>query len=174
MTTAAQVALARIKAWTRMRARWQPLSPMPTHEVTYPWGVKSKLYAAGRHTGEDYSTKGVEGIPVYAVSEARVVESSDFGGTWGTPYGRMVVLEMRNRLGTHRYGYCHLSKRTVQVGQTVKAGAIVGLSGNTGNSTGPHLHFEARVAPFRYGTDVDPNRVKVRPPKLSAARRRKP
>jgi murein DD-endopeptidase MepM/ murein hydrolase activator NlpD len=47
-----------------------------------------------------------------------------------------------------------MSKPTVKKGQKVEEGTELGLSGNTGNSTGPHLHLETRVAPFRYGNDV--------------------
>jgi hypothetical protein len=51
--------------------------------------------------------------------------------------------------------YAHLSKVNVRVGQVVKTGQQIALSGNTGNSSGPHLHFEIRTTP-NYGTAVDP------------------
>ncbi len=51
--------------------------------------------------------------------------------------------------------YAHQSSLNVSTGQTVTGGQQIGLSGSTGNSTGPHLHFEVRTGPS-YGSDVDP------------------
>jgi murein DD-endopeptidase MepM/ murein hydrolase activator NlpD len=55
-------------------------------------------------------------------------------------YGNLVVVEN----GPYKTYYAHLSEIPVQVGQTVKAGEVVGLTGNTGHSTGPHIHYEVR------------------------------
>jgi murein DD-endopeptidase MepM/ murein hydrolase activator NlpD len=64
-------------------------------------------------------------------------------------YGKLVVIE-------HEYGYRsfygHLSRPLVKPGDAVKRGAVIALSGNTGRTTGPHLHFEVR----RGGTAVHP------------------
>lgn len=57
--------------------------------------------------------------------------------------------------------YGHGASWSVREGQAVEAGQRLGTSGSTGNSTGPHLHFEARTSPFRYGDDVNPLRVKA-------------
>lgn len=51
--------------------------------------------------------------------------------------------------------YGHLSSITVPIGRSVAPGEPIGLSGSTGNSTGPHLHFEARTT-AEYGSDIDP------------------
>jgi murein DD-endopeptidase MepM/ murein hydrolase activator NlpD len=55
-------------------------------------------------------------------------------------YGNLVIVEN----GPYRTYFAHLSKIPVDLGQQVRAGSVIGLSGNTGNSTGPHLHYEVR------------------------------
>ncbi|NJO01831.1 MAG: peptidoglycan DD-metalloendopeptidase family protein, partial [Bacteroidia bacterium] len=76
------------------------------------------------------------GTPVFSVFDGIVRISAFQQG-----YGHFVVIRHRNGLETL---YAHLSARKVDVGQVIKAGQIVGLGGNTGWSTGPHLHFEVR------------------------------
>ena len=68
---------------------------------------------------------------------------------------------MTSVLGGQEYRvlYAHLSRVDVQEGQEVRAGQTLGLSGNTGNTKGPHLHQEVRHAPFKYGDDVNPDAV---------------
>lgn len=70
---------------------------------------------------------------------------------WAGGYGRMVEVDHGNGLST-RYG--HLSAINVKVGQSVKAGQVVGEVGSTGRSTGPHLHYETRID----GEAVDPHK----------------
>jgi murein DD-endopeptidase MepM/ murein hydrolase activator NlpD len=69
-------------------------------------------------------------------------------------YGNVLVIGYVVNGVKYEDWYCHLSRVTVTKGQAVKAGQPVALSGNTGNSTGPHLHLETRIAPFKYGNDV--------------------
>jgi murein DD-endopeptidase MepM/ murein hydrolase activator NlpD len=74
------------------------------------------------------------------------VQVSDAG------YGRMIVIDHQNGLKTL---YAHLSVINVEIGQSVAKGDLIGLCGSTGNSTGPHLHFEVmrqdvRANPFIY------------------------
>ena len=69
-------------------------------------------------------------------------------------YGRYIVIQ-RNK-NTDRFWFGHLSATKVEVGDTIVRGQLLGLSGNTGFSTGPHLHFERRKAPYRWGTVTDP------------------
>ena len=64
-------------------------------------------------------------------------------------YGNLVVIDHGNGLST---AYAHNSSLVVGVGRSVAGGEVVSYSGNTGNSTGPHVHFEVRVN----GAAVDP------------------
>lgn len=73
-----------------------------------------------------------------------------FAGSYSS-YGRLVVVRHHNGLETY---YAHLHRIKVAVGQEVDAGTLIGLGGNTGRSTGPHLHFEARFK----GMPIDPMR----------------
>ena len=96
-----------------------------------------------RHQGIDlpYPT----GTPVAAAFDGKVRISDYVGG-----YGNLVVIRHANGLETF---YGHLSKRSVEAGDWVNAGDIIGLGGSTGRSTGPHLHFETRYR----GAAFDPS-----------------
>lgn len=72
---------------------------------------------------------------------------------WGGGYGRMIEVSHKSNDMISRYA--HLSKITVKPGQRVARGQIIGYSGNTGLSTGPHLHFEL----FQHGQVVDPSKM---------------
>lgn len=77
------------------------------------------------------------GTPIRATMSGRVTHAG-----WNTEgYGNLVIVEN----GPHKTYYAHLDSIPVKVGQFVTAGSLVGLSGNTGNSTGPHLHYEVRL-----------------------------
>lgn len=100
-------------------------------------GVKSSPYGwrwERPHGGVDFAIN--IGEPIYAVFDGVVRVAQVNGG-----YGNMILIRHYNNLETL---YGHLSKIKVKVGQVVKAGDIIGYSGNTGFSTGPHLHFECR------------------------------
>jgi hypothetical protein len=84
------------------------------------------------------------GTPVKTTMDGKVVHAG-----WNDQgYGNLVIVEN----GGYRTYYAHLSSIPVAVGDTVTAGTLIGLSGNTGNSTGPHLHYEIR----RNKVTVDP------------------
>lgn len=102
-------------------------------------------WSSGHHTGVDFPVP--TGTTVKAVANAKVVSAG-----WADAYGYQVVL--RHSDGKYSQ-YGHLSAISVRAGQTVKPGQRVGRSGSTGNSTGPHLHFEIRTGPG-YGTDINP------------------
>jgi murein DD-endopeptidase MepM/ murein hydrolase activator NlpD len=122
-------------------------NPVPGHTVTTPWGIPGS-WAAGRHTGQDYAAN--TGTPVLAAAPGTVLHVG-YGG-WGPAYGLHVILDH----GQVQSGYMHLSTTAVRPGQRVEAGDRVGKVGTTGNSTGPHLHYEERTAPYTYGHDRRP------------------
>ena len=91
-----------------------------------------------RHQGVDLPLK--TGDPIYAAFTGKVRMSKYLGA-----FGNLVVIRHENGLETF---YAHLSKRSVEVGDWVNAGDVIGLGGSTGRSTGPHLHFETRYTGF--------------------------
>ncbi|MER7576293.1 M23 family metallopeptidase [Streptomyces sp. NPDC057798] len=102
------------------------------------------------HSGQDFAV--ASGTQVYAAHGGTVVKAGSNGAGDGPAYGNAVVIKHGN--GTYSQ-YAHLSKIQVKAGQIVKTGQRIALSGNTGNSSGPHLHFEIRTT-ANYGTAVDP------------------
>lgn len=113
--------------------------------ITAAYGVRGPRWASGHHTGVDYAVP--IGTSVHAVAPGTVVAAG-----WAGAFGYQVVIRHAEGLYTQ---YAHLSALTVRGGQTVEAGRRIARSGNTGNTTGPHLHFEVRTT-SRYGSDVDP------------------
>lgn len=127
-------------------------SPVRGKPITTPYGKPGKHWKLGRHTGVDYACP--VGTPVYAVTDCVIVEAGD-SVSWGAAYGKAIIIE--NTALKRRAIYAHLSKIDVKKGDKIKGGAQIGLSGNTGNSTGPHLHYEERELPkVRYGDDKAP------------------
>lgn len=96
------------------------------------------------HAGVDFS--GTTGTPILAAAPGTVVHAGWRGG-----YGNTVIIDHGGSLATL---YAHQDAVAVTAGDTVRKGQVVGYAGSTGNSTGPHLHFEVRVG----GTPVDPMR----------------
>ncbi|MEU0251932.1 peptidoglycan DD-metalloendopeptidase family protein [Streptomyces sp. NPDC006184] len=107
--------------------------------------VPGGMWSSGYHTGVDFVVP--TGTSLKAVAAGTVVSAG-----WGGAYGNQVVI----RLNDGYYAqYGHLSQLSVSAGQSVTPGQQIGLSGATGNVTGPHLHFEIRTTPG-YGSDIDP------------------
>ncbi|MFJ4782164.1 transglycosylase family protein [Streptomyces sp. NPDC088794] len=102
-------------------------------------------WSKGYHTGVDFPVP--TGTPVKAVGAGKVVTAG-----WGGSFGYQVVLRHADGRYTQ---YAHLSAISVRAGQSVGEGQRLGRSGSTGNTTGPHLHFEVRTGPG-FGTDIDP------------------
>jgi LysM repeat protein len=109
------------------------------------YGVAGSHWSSGHHTGVDFVVP--TGTPVKAVAAGTVVTAG-----WGGAYGNQVVIRLNDG---HYAQYGHLSQLSVSAGQSVSEGQEIGLSGATGNVTGPHLHFEIRTTPD-YGSDIDP------------------
>lgn len=112
--------------------------------ITHPVKTSGFGYRWGRlHAGEDFAVS--VGTPLASMSTGTVVYAGAMSG-----YGNMV--DVRYWDGTvSRYG--HMSRVSVRVGQHVVPGQVVGLSGNTGHSTGPHLHLEIHP---RGGAAINP------------------
>jgi murein DD-endopeptidase MepM/ murein hydrolase activator NlpD len=96
------------------------------------------------HHGIDLAAP--KGAPIRAISSGQVMYADPFGG-----YGKIVVVRHPSGLTSH-YGHC--DTLNVKIGDTVKAGDIIGTVGSSGISTGPHLHFEIRMN----GKPQDPER----------------
>lgn len=105
----------------------------------YPINTRITSYYGPRwgrvHEGIDFAAP--MGSPIRAVSSGRVVYSG-----WASGYGYVVIIEHQKGLRTL---YAHNSKLLVRSGESVGRGEVISRSGNTGNSTGPHLHFEVQV-----------------------------
>ncbi|MGW0544782.1 transglycosylase family protein [Streptomyces griseoincarnatus] len=110
-----------------------------------PYHKAGSAWSKGYHTGVDFPVP--TGTPVKSVGAGTVVAAG-----WEGSFGYQVVV----RHADGRYSqYAHLSAISVKNGQSVGAGQRIGRSGSTGNSSGPHLHFEVRTGPG-WGSDVDP------------------
>ncbi|MEU7734126.1 LysM peptidoglycan-binding domain-containing M23 family metallopeptidase [Streptomyces griseus] len=120
-------------------------APLANANVTTQYRASGASWSSGYHTGSDF--QAASGTPVLAIGPGTVVSAGNSGS-----YGNEVVIKHEDGMYSQ---YAHQSSLNVSVGQTVTGGQQIGLSGSTGNSTGPHLHFEVRTGPS-YGSDVDP------------------
>ncbi|NBE55915.1 M23 family metallopeptidase [Streptomyces boluensis] len=122
------------------------VAPVETYELSAGFGGSGERWA-NRHTGQDFAV-GI-GAPVRAAGAGKVVRV-----TCGQGFGMEVVV---GHEGGYYTQYAHLAAVTVDQGERVRAGQWLGQAGTTGNSTGPHLHFEVRLTP-QYGSGVDPRK----------------
>ncbi|MEW1754220.1 M23 family metallopeptidase [Streptomyces angustmyceticus] len=125
------------------------VKPVSNYTLGEPFGIAGSHWSH-KHSGQDFVVP--TGTAVKAVHKGTVVKAGPWGGGDGPAYGNAIVIQHDN--GTYTQ-YAHLSQIQVRVGQQVGAGQQIGLSGSTGNSTGPHLHFEVRTGP-NYGTGIEP------------------
>ncbi|MFI6640370.1 M23 family metallopeptidase [Streptomyces sp. NPDC050504] len=143
------VAAGKCDGVVRMAQRGLPdggawVAPLESYALSAGFDRAGERWAH-RHTGQDFAV--AVGTPVRAAGAGRVVSVSCGGG-----FGIEVVLGHANGWYTQ---YAHLSAAAVEPGERVRAGQWVGQAGTTGNSTGPHLHFEVRLTPY-LGSGVDP------------------
>ncbi|WP_411095993.1 peptidoglycan DD-metalloendopeptidase family protein [Streptomyces sp. 020-2-3H-GM] len=109
-----------------------------------PFGKPGLMWSSGRHTGLDFPAK--TGTPIRAVDAGVVRQAIDSG-----PYGKHIEINHGSGLSSL---YAHMSAMLAKASDTVKRGQQIGRVGATGNTTGPHLHLEARIN----GKTVDPMR----------------
>ncbi len=131
-------------------------NPAPGREITSSFGTRLDPFfnRPALHAGIDFRSD--IGAPVRASGAGRVITAGYSGG-----YGNMVEIDHGQGL-TSRYG--HLSRISVSEGDTISLGQKIGEAGNTGRSTGPHLHYEVR----RDGTALDPMRFVTAGTKLTS------
>ncbi|MFK4069522.1 murein hydrolase activator EnvC family protein [Streptomyces sp. NPDC029674] len=122
------------------------VTPVKTYELSAGFDSAGERWA-GRHTGQDFAVD--IGAPVRSVGAGRV-ESVSCGGSFG------IQVLVRHE-GGYFTQYAHLAAVTVDQGERVRTGQWIGQAGTTGNSTGPHLHFETRLTPH-LGSGVDPRK----------------
>jgi murein DD-endopeptidase MepM/ murein hydrolase activator NlpD len=124
--------------------------PIKDGKITTPYKKLGKMWSKGYHTGVDFAVK--TGTPILAVADGKIANAN-----WGKSYGTQLVQD----LGDGSFCiYAHLSSASKKIGDTVTKGEVIGLSGNTGNSSGPHLHFERRNnIRWSAGQDLDPATV---------------
>jgi len=143
-----------------LREAWSTLGPPGRAGRVLPKGsysIGTPYLGYTGHYGADYPAPG--GTPVYSPWPGRITASYDIPGSNrynSTPYasyGRVIKIDHNNGLSTL---YAHLSERLGRIGE-VAAGQMIGRVGTTGNSTGDHLHFEAR----RNGATINPAQLNL-------------
>lgn len=123
--------------------------PIKDGKITTAYKKEGKMWSKGYHTGVDFACK--EGTDILAVADGKVEAAN-----WGKSYGTQIVQKVTGGWVI----YAHLSKSLVKAGDMLTKGQHIGESGNTGNSSGPHLHFEMRDnIRWSAGKDIDPSAV---------------
>jgi murein DD-endopeptidase MepM/ murein hydrolase activator NlpD len=138
------LSLARMDALERGLNGVPQFMPADMHMISSGFGYRADPFHGGAamHAGLDF--RGPVGAPIHAAARGRVT----FVGT-KSGYGKVVEVSHGNGMMTR---YAHMSAWRARVGQQVAAGDVIGQIGNTGRSTGPHLHFEVRI----HGRAVNP------------------
>jgi murein DD-endopeptidase MepM/ murein hydrolase activator NlpD len=121
-------------------------SRMPLDDATLTSGYGSRIHPVlgGRRNHKGIDLAQPAGTPVYATADGLVGKAE-----WFSSYGNYIQIEHGGEMQTR---YAHLSGYAVAAGEFVHKGQLIGYVGSTGRSTGPHLHYEVRVA----GEAVDP------------------
>lgn len=128
-------------------------------EVLFSWPLDAHTITAGWFYSDGTLHRAIDlraaiGTPVYAAEDGTVDWVQDWDGhsiSGNQSYGNLVRIRHNDyKGGKLQTLYAHLKERKVKYGQAVKEGEFIGYSGNTGNSKGPHLHFEVRLNGTRY------------------------
>ena len=128
--------IARVSVPSRM--------PLDDATLTSDYGMRNHPVLGGRRSHKGVDLAQPSDTPVYATADGVVSKAEPFSS-----YGNYIQIEHGGELQTR---YAHLSGYAVAAGQQVQKGQLIGFVGSTGRSTGPHLHYEVRVA----GEAVDP------------------
>ncbi|KIF76016.1 peptidase [Streptomyces sp. 150FB] len=137
----------KIKEAAAKAASWQ--HPVNHYKLSAPFGLGGNMWSH-KHSGQDFAVP--VGTAVHAAHQGTVVKAGPGGAGDGSAYGNAIVI----RHADHTYSqYAHLSKINVHVGQHVNTDQSIARSGNTGNTSGPHLHFEIRKT-ANYGSAINP------------------
>ncbi|MFF2652478.1 M23 family metallopeptidase [Streptomyces sp. NPDC058045] len=143
----AKAAATKKAADAKKAASW--VKPVSHYTLSASFAQNGGMWSH-KHSGQDFAVP--VGTSVMATHGGTVVKAGPNGGGDGPAYGNAIVIKHGN--GTYSQ-YAHLSRIDVRIGEQVKTGEHIALSGNTGNSSGPHLHFEIRTTP-NYGSAVNP------------------
>lgn len=134
------------------------INPIPSSYLTSKFGYRTHPVTGKKnsfHQGVDLARQPNSNVEILAAADGEVIRV----GTLGT-YGKVVMIKHSingKRMDTN---YAHLKSYSVKVGQKVKQGQQIGVMGNTGSSTAPHLHFEIHNGPWlsKQPNAVDPAR----------------
>jgi murein DD-endopeptidase MepM/ murein hydrolase activator NlpD len=151
------------REFTELFASWRSMdttgvaSPSPIARVSIPslmpvndarlssnFGMRNHPVLGGRRAHSGIDLAAPTGTPVYATADGVVAKAEYFGS-----YGNYIQIAHGGELETR---YAHLSGYAIAAGEQVRKGQLIGYVGSTGRSTGPHLHYEVRIA----GEAVDP------------------
>jgi murein DD-endopeptidase MepM/ murein hydrolase activator NlpD len=130
--------------------------PIKDGKITTKYKKLGKMWSKGYHTGVDFAVPS--GTDILAVDNGVIAKAN-----WGKSYGTQIVQQVGLHSKKRWVIYAHLSKSLVKPGDAVVKGQHIGESGNTGNSSGPHLHFEMRDnIRWSAGADCDPAEILAR------------
>jgi murein DD-endopeptidase MepM/ murein hydrolase activator NlpD len=147
VASAAAPAAAPAAAKKAVSASW--IDPVKKYTLSAGFAQAGAMWQS-THSGQDFAVPS--GTKVMAAHGGTVVKAGGNGAGDGPAYGNAIVIKHANGVYSQ---YAHLSHIDVKVGQVVKTGQKIALSGNTGNSSGPHLHFEIRTT-ANYGSAINP------------------
>lgn len=119
-------------------------SPLDIATLSSDFGMRTHPVLGGRRSHKGIDLAQPTGTPVYATADGIVTKAERFSS-----YGNYIQIEHGGEMQTR---YAHLSGYAISAGESVRKGQLIGFVGSTGRSTGPHLHYEVRIA----GEAVDP------------------